>query len=109
MLTRLKTGVVQPNGDWPGVFDRGDEAISYADSHSTGRARKRSKDVPFEEIQSWAARTKDPADLRNVPGESLHLVSWQEPPCPVSGNGWTRWERGVVPEYRWLHFSSCGP
>jgi hypothetical protein len=30
MTDRLETGVFQPEGDWPGVFIRGDNALSYA-------------------------------------------------------------------------------
>lgn len=29
-MSRLETGVVQPEGDWPGVFIRGDNAFALA-------------------------------------------------------------------------------
>jgi hypothetical protein len=29
-MKRLETGVVQINGDWPGVFIRGDDALHYS-------------------------------------------------------------------------------
>jgi hypothetical protein len=35
-MTRLETGVVQVNGDWPGVFIRGDDA--FALSHAVAFA-----------------------------------------------------------------------
>lgn len=35
---RLETGIVQEGNDWPGVFIRGDHALSY--THSIRRALK---------------------------------------------------------------------
>lgn len=32
MSSRLETGVVQPEGDWPGVFIRGDDSFAYSRS-----------------------------------------------------------------------------
>jgi hypothetical protein len=55
---RLETGVLKPEGDWLGVFIRGDDALSYArrlrSLFAALEARASSGDVAQEEISAWA-------------------------------------------------------
>lgn len=61
---RFETGVLQPEGDWPGIFIRGDDALGYA-----GRLRiliatleARAGDLSEEEARAWL-RLLDLIDL----------------------------------------------
>jgi hypothetical protein len=55
---RLETGVLKPEGDWLGVFIRGDDALSYArrlrSLFAALEARASRGDVAHEEISAWA-------------------------------------------------------
>ena len=55
---RLETGVLKPEGDWLGVFIRGDDALSYArrlrSLFAALQARASSGDIAQEEISAWA-------------------------------------------------------
>ena len=63
---RLETGVLKPEGDWPGVFIRGDDALVYARRlqflFAAFEARAKAGDVAEEEISAWS-KLKDLADL----------------------------------------------
>jgi hypothetical protein len=64
---RLETGILKPEGDWPGVFIRGDEALAYArrlqSLFAAFEARaKAGGDISEGEISAWA-KLKDLADL----------------------------------------------
>ena len=66
MAERLETGVLKPEGDWPGIFIRGDEALAYANRllslFAALEARAGAGDISQEEIAAWA-KLKDLADL----------------------------------------------
>jgi hypothetical protein len=54
MTERLETGVLKPEGDWPGIFIRGDDALSYASRlrslFAALEARARADDISGEEV-----------------------------------------------------------
>lgn len=58
MANRLNTGVFQPEGDWPGIFIRGDEALSHANRLSillrAHEKRAEHEDIPDDERLAWA-------------------------------------------------------
>jgi hypothetical protein len=59
MGDRLETGVMQPEGDWPGIFIRGDNAFGYAMQLRTLLAhmeeRSKSEKIPNSELMAWAS------------------------------------------------------
>jgi hypothetical protein len=63
---RLETGVFKPEGDWPGVFIRGDDALSYAARlrhlFAALEARARSDDISGEEVAALV-KLNDLAEL----------------------------------------------
>jgi len=64
---RLETGVLKPEGDWPGIFIRGDDALAYANRlrllFAALEARaKAGDDISEEEISAWA-KLNELADL----------------------------------------------
>lgn len=58
MNERLETGVMTPEGDWPGIFIRGDEALAYANRLRSLfvalEARAKAGEISPEEIAAWA-------------------------------------------------------
>jgi hypothetical protein len=64
---RLETGVLKPEGDWPGIFIRGDDALAYANQlrrllFDVLEARARAGNISPEEIAAWG-KLNELADL----------------------------------------------
>ena len=65
MGDRLETGVFQPEGDWPGVFIRGDKAIAYAAQIEAAYAKAaEAGSMDVSEARIWTS-LKTLADLLN--------------------------------------------
>jgi hypothetical protein len=62
MVERLETGILKPEGDWNGIFIRGDDALMYARRlqvlFDAFEARAGSNDISPEEIAAWAKLTE---------------------------------------------------
>jgi hypothetical protein len=58
MAARLETGVMNPEGDWPGIFIRGDDALAYANRlrslFAELETRAKAGEISEEEISAWA-------------------------------------------------------
>jgi hypothetical protein len=58
MSARVETGIMTPKGDWPGIFIRGDDALSYAAQLRAALAlaegRAASGMMPHAEAEAWA-------------------------------------------------------
>jgi hypothetical protein len=63
---RIETGVMTPKGDWPGIFIRGDDALSYAvqlrAALAAAEERAASGMMPHAEATAWE-RLQAMADL----------------------------------------------
>jgi len=59
MTERLETGIFHPEGDWPGIFIRGDNAIAYAGqlraAYALAEKRAKSGDMRSDEASIWSS------------------------------------------------------
>lgn len=64
MTDKLRTGPIAFGSDWPGVFIRGDDALSYAVTLRAlfAEADGRAADLSQEELRAWM-QVKELADL----------------------------------------------
>jgi hypothetical protein len=57
MSVRVETGVMSHKGDWPGIFIRGDDALSYAAqlrvALTFAEERAASGMMPHAEAEAW--------------------------------------------------------
>src|SRR5262245_19118359 len=64
----LRTGPLQLDGDWPGVFIRGDDALSFARTiralHLAANARAKEGAMPHDEVVQWG-RLEELMDILN--------------------------------------------
>ncbi len=59
MPDRLETGVFQPDGDWPGIFIRGDNALAYARQlnalYTLAEERAKAANMHSDEAMLWTS------------------------------------------------------